>query len=300
VERVREIMRCNLEVFPIKYLGLQLALRPLTKDQWQPMLDQAINFLPAWQRGMIARAGRLNPIKSVIAAKPIHHLLVAEAPVWLLEELEKWQRAFFWAAEREVNGGQCLVSWEMICQPKCYGGLGVENLRLQGLALRVRWEWLRRTDTTKPWTNLPMIRDAEAQDLFFRLARGVVGNGRTILFWMDRWVNGRRVVEIAPKVVAAVSTRCRNRRLVADALQEDSWMLDVQGELSVVGYRQWIDLWIAIRATRIGDNEEGSFCVVLCSFREIYCKGNLQLPLQGRGAMGGCQANLEIKGTAEV
>jgi hypothetical protein len=53
------------------------------------------------------------------------------------------------------------------------------------------------------------------------------GNGRTIVFWMDRWVNGRRALEIAPEVVAAVSTRCRNKRVVADVLQGNSCMLDV-------------------------------------------------------------------------
>jgi hypothetical protein len=33
--------------------------------------------LPAWQRGMIAREGRLILIKTVVAAKPIHQMLVA-------------------------------------------------------------------------------------------------------------------------------------------------------------------------------------------------------------------------------
>jgi hypothetical protein len=38
-ERVRDMLRCQIAEFPIKYLGLQLALRPLTKTEWQPMLD---------------------------------------------------------------------------------------------------------------------------------------------------------------------------------------------------------------------------------------------------------------------
>jgi hypothetical protein len=63
---------------------MQLALRPLTKAEWQPMLDKAIAFAPPWRRGLLARAGRLVLVKTVIAAKPIHQLLVAEAPVWLL------------------------------------------------------------------------------------------------------------------------------------------------------------------------------------------------------------------------
>lgn len=74
-------------------------------------------------------------------AKRFHHLLVADAPVWLTEEVEKWFRAFFWAGKNEMNAGQCLVAWDKICKPQRYGGLGIKNLLLQGLALRSRWEW---------------------------------------------------------------------------------------------------------------------------------------------------------------
>jgi hypothetical protein len=46
---VSTVLGCAIADFPIKYLGLKLAIRPLTKDQWQPVLDRALNFLPAWQ-----------------------------------------------------------------------------------------------------------------------------------------------------------------------------------------------------------------------------------------------------------
>jgi hypothetical protein len=36
---------------------------------------------------MVTREGRLILIKSVIAARPVHHLLIPEATAWLLEEL---------------------------------------------------------------------------------------------------------------------------------------------------------------------------------------------------------------------
>jgi hypothetical protein len=94
-DRVRSILRCNLDSSPIRYLGLQLALKPLRRNQWQPLLDRALNSVPCWHRGLIDRPGCLIIIKSVIAVRPLHHLLVAEAPDWLLDELYKWQRAFF-------------------------------------------------------------------------------------------------------------------------------------------------------------------------------------------------------------
>jgi hypothetical protein len=51
--------------------------------------------MPTWWRGMLARSGRLVLIKSVILARPVHQLLVADAPMWLLEEINRWIKAFF-------------------------------------------------------------------------------------------------------------------------------------------------------------------------------------------------------------
>jgi hypothetical protein len=107
------------------------------------MLDAAINVVPAWLRCMTVRAGKLTLIKSVLMARPVHQLLVADAPIFRFEEIGKSLRAFFWPGKK-VQGGQCLLSWNNKSKTHCFDGLGVENLRLQGLALRVRWEWPRR------------------------------------------------------------------------------------------------------------------------------------------------------------
>jgi hypothetical protein len=119
--------------FLIKYLGLQLAIRPLTKAEGQRVLDKFLVCIPSWQDGTIAKEGRLVLIKSVISARPLHQLLITDAPVWLLYEVNKWARAFFWARKEEVNGGQCLVAWDNICKLTCFGGLGVDDLKLHGL-----------------------------------------------------------------------------------------------------------------------------------------------------------------------
>jgi hypothetical protein len=154
-------------------------------------------------------------------------MVVAEAPAWLLEEINRWMRAFFWAGKDEVQGGQCLVAWRTICKPKEFGGLGVKDLRLQGLTMRARWFWLTRTDTTRPWQGLPGLKDPEAEGVFQSLALFRVGDGRSTFFWKDRWIDGYTAEEVAPRVVARVPTRRKNVRLVGEALPEDGWIDDI-------------------------------------------------------------------------
>jgi hypothetical protein len=46
------------------------------------------------------RAKLLMLIKTVISARLVHHILVAEAPNWLLEEAVKYMHVFFWAGRK--------------------------------------------------------------------------------------------------------------------------------------------------------------------------------------------------------
>jgi hypothetical protein len=164
----------------------------------------------------------------------------------MLQELESWQRAFFWSAKEKVNGGQCLVAWESVCRPYDFGGLGVKNLRLQDLALRVRWEWLRRTDLSRPWQGLPHWKDKLAADVFHSLVKIRVGKGDRVLFWLDRWLDGACIQDIALDVLAAMGTRRQNTRTVQQALQNDRWTLDATDNLLPEGFQQFVVLSMSI------------------------------------------------------
>jgi hypothetical protein len=225
----------------------------LTKAEWQPLLDKALFCLPAWFRGLIGREGHLTLIKAVLAARPIHQLLIADAPRWLLEELNKGLRAFFWAGKKRVHGGQCLVAWEVVCRPERDGGLGIKDLHLQGLALRTRWQWLRRTDPTRPWQGLPHLKDVEAEQVFESLAKIEVGDGTSVLFWKDRWINGFTASEIAPLIADLVPTRRKNKRKVSEGLLENAWVQDLAGEISIEGCIQCIRLWEEIEKVNRND-----------------------------------------------
>jgi hypothetical protein len=122
----------------------------------------------------------------------------------------------------------------------------VKDLRLQGLALRVRWMWLRRTDPERPWHGLPSLNDPAVAEVFQSLARFSVGDGRLILFWRDRWISGFTAEELAPEVFAKVPSRRKNTRVVAEALEGDAWLDDIPGEMTADLWRQCLELWEAV------------------------------------------------------
>ncbi|KAM0877851.1 hypothetical protein ACQ4PT_035236 [Festuca glaucescens] len=282
-------------------LGLQLALRLLTRAQWQPMIDAVVRIVPAWQRGLVTKPVRLVLVKAVMAARPVHHLLILEAPCWLIEEIYKGLRGFFWAGKDRANGGQCLVAWERVCKPLEFGGLGVKNLRLQGLALRVRWQWLQRTDLGRPWQGLPMIKDTQAWEVFDSLVRIKVGDGRSTLFWRDRWINGRAASDYAPGLCRTVSARTRNARTVAQGLSENAWITDFSGNLATRGVLECIALWVAVcgvsRDVSVADTFSWPWSAAgeysARSTYDMLCQGEVRFPLSE--AIWRCRATPKSK-----
>jgi hypothetical protein len=79
--------------------------------------------------------------------------------------------------------------------------------------------------------------------VFQSLARFVVGDGLKTLFWRDRWITGYTAEEIAPEVFARVPTRCKNRRTVAEALTENDWIDDLQGDMTGELWEICLRLW---------------------------------------------------------
>jgi hypothetical protein len=73
----------------------------------------------------------------------------------------------------------------------CLGGLGIVDLKWFGMALRLRWLWLDRTEPDRPWTSLPAKEDPKASSFFQASITCFAGNGHSIRFWQDPWLNGK-------------------------------------------------------------------------------------------------------------
>jgi hypothetical protein len=151
-------------------------------------------------------------------------MIALDLPRWVIKAINKKHRDFLWKGQEKANAGNCLVSWEKVQQPLEYGGLGIPNLEFFGWALRIRWLWMQKTDPNRPWAGLPIEVPAKAKALFDMAVDSVVGNGESILFWTDRWLNGSTMAELAPNLLRAIPKWVVNSRTVAQALQNRSWV----------------------------------------------------------------------------
>jgi hypothetical protein len=73
----------------------------------------------------------------------------------------------------------------------------------------------------------------------------VVGNGATALFWVDRWLDGQAIRNIAPDLFALIPKHARKRRTVREATNERRWIADIQGATSSLA------LWIRVRDVQL-------------------------------------------------
>jgi len=60
-----------------------------------------------------------------------------------------------------------------------------------------------------------------------------LGDGRKALFWTDRWLQGQSISDLAPCLSNTVGRQIKKRRTVAEVLQDNQWIRDISGALTV-------------------------------------------------------------------
>jgi hypothetical protein len=169
-----------------------------------------------------------------------------DLPMWAIKAIRKILRGFLWKGRKEANGGHCLLAWAKVTRPKELGGLGLFDIRKLSWALRARWPWLQMTEPDKPWTQFQVHVCKEVHSLIDMAVVTKVGDGSNTLFWKDRWLNGKRIKDIAPAVYAMVPKRIINTRKVKEAMLNLRWVTNFQGALVVPMLAEYFDLYQVI------------------------------------------------------
>jgi hypothetical protein len=81
---------------------------------------------------------RLVSINSVLSSLPIFMLSFFEVSKGVLEKIDYFRSRFFWQSDSQKKKYR-LTKWNIVCQPKDQGGLGIQNLEIQNQCLLSKW-----------------------------------------------------------------------------------------------------------------------------------------------------------------
>ncbi|KAM0834633.1 hypothetical protein ACQ4PT_063467 [Festuca glaucescens] len=89
IDLAHDILRCEVAVWPCKYLGLPLGLRKSMAAQLQPVVDSAASRLQPWCAKLLTRGGRSILVQTNLSAIPVHAMMSLDIPPKTLQALMK-------------------------------------------------------------------------------------------------------------------------------------------------------------------------------------------------------------------
>jgi hypothetical protein len=249
---------CRVGVMPFTYLGLPMGTTRTSVEDLMPLVcavERRLSSTALW----LTYGGRLTYINSAITPLVTFAMCTLKIPVKIFKFCDRARRHCLW--RKYVDGEekcQSLASWDMVCQPKSKGGLGVINLRLQNQALMIKFldKFYRKCDI--PWVQLiwwayydncvPHARPAcgsfwwkdvaKLMDIFRGITECTIRAGDTILLWKDPWCtpllceSSARLFSYATNVDVSV----------ADFVDEQNLDSHFQFPLSVEAHEELIQL----------------------------------------------------------
>ena len=118
----------KVEKLPVRYLGMPLTTKALTKQDYEPLIDRVRSRMLSCRNKCLSYAGRLQLIKSVISSIVNFWSQAFILPKACLDEIESMCSVFLWSGSPNPTN-KAKVAWADLCCPKEEGGLGIRKLQ---------------------------------------------------------------------------------------------------------------------------------------------------------------------------
>ena len=137
---------------PFTYLGLPLSLtKPTVADFW-PLVSKCERRLVGIS--FLSEAGRLQLTNAVLTALPTFSMCTFLLPTTVIKQIDKFRKHCLWRGSNINRKKPPKAAWDLVCDSKENGGLGVIKLQTQNetLLLKHFHKFFNRLDI--PWVNL--------------------------------------------------------------------------------------------------------------------------------------------------
>ncbi|XP_057506509.1 uncharacterized protein LOC130789694 [Actinidia eriantha] len=96
VQSLANVLNCQVQNLPIKYLGLPLGANSRLKETWKPVIDKVRSRLSLWKRRNLSFGGRIVLIKAALLSLPLYYMSIFKMPECVVKNIESIQARFMW------------------------------------------------------------------------------------------------------------------------------------------------------------------------------------------------------------
>ena len=125
---------------PIKYLGLPLTTKLMTRSDYKPLITKIRDRLLSWTSKALSYSGRLTLIKSVISSITNFRCPAFCLPQSCIDEIESMCSAFLWSGSPNITSKE-KIAWEDVCCPYAEGGLGIRRIHEVSTVFTLKLIW---------------------------------------------------------------------------------------------------------------------------------------------------------------
>ncbi|XP_062099866.1 uncharacterized protein LOC133805720 [Humulus lupulus] len=212
--------------FPLRYLGI-----PLRPTKWRAcdcviLIDKKRTRLKGWSSRHLSYAGRVQLIISVLLGIRSHWMNIFILPQKVVKAIDSLCLKFLWG-EKDNRSKMHRISWEHVCRPKCYGGLGFKDSASWNKVMMAKYIWAitsKQDLLWVKWVNGIYLKGISIWD--YRLKQDTSWYWRRIIKLSHIWLD------------AVMKSATRNGRIHMSTL----YSLVCPGELVHYGKSVWCKL----------------------------------------------------------
>ncbi|XP_073355017.1 uncharacterized protein [Aegilops tauschii subsp. strangulata] len=219
--QLAQVLGCSVGSMPFTYLGLPMGTTRPTLLELMPLVH-GVERKMSTALSLLSSGAKLTLVNSVVTSMLIYAMCTIKLHPKVIEHLDKLRKFCLWAKNSEDGAkNNSLASWELVCRPKCKGGLGVIDIKTENVALLLKHLFKFYNHHDVPWVTMvwdtyytdrvPHAMDPvgsfwwrdvmQISDIFRGITKVTLGNRSSSLFWKDVWFDDRdtSLMEICPR-----------------------------------------------------------------------------------------------------
>ncbi|KAL8133871.1 hypothetical protein AgCh_009077 [Apium graveolens] len=212
-EENKRLLNITNDIGSSKYLGLPSLIGRSKKTVFRYLKDKIWKRIQGWSTKLLSKAGKAVLIRNVAQSIPSYIMSCFMIPKSLCLEIERMMNAFWWKSNSSDNKGIRWLAWERMSMSKKRGGLGFCDLHGFNLALLGKQCWniirnpgalVSRVLKAKYFPDCHLLQANrtggasytwsdiwEAKEVLKEGMRWVLGDGKEIKNFTDKWLRGK-------------------------------------------------------------------------------------------------------------